>query len=365
MKRFHILSLFLVLGVLFAVGMLFQRRTQAQIGGSAEQQAEQTALEANYPKMNISDQYLHLSIPGQTMGQTVGVATNSKGHVFVYSRSQNQGIARGGRAAMLWEFDENYKFVKEWGPNNYGESFAHAVRVDKSDNVWQVDEGSGMVVKYNPEGQSIFWLGRTPEAIGYLQSNLEILHFASPNPPTKDMHPKGRVGEFDRETDVTWDPQGDIFVSDGYGNSRVVKISSEGQWEKAVGTYGTGENEFRTPHGITADSQGNIYVADRGNRRIQVYDSDLNFKKTITGVGAPWSLCVTNTSPQYMFSGDGTTGKLFKMDMTGKVLGMAVTGQDHGEENTGDLIHALDCRTPNVVYIGSASMWDVQKVTIR
>jgi streptogramin lyase len=366
MKRFRILSLCLVLGVLFAVGMFFQKRTQAQIGGTAEQQAAQMALEAKYPKLNISDQYLHLSIPGQTMGQTMGVAINSKGHLFVYSRSNPQGIARGGKAAMLWEFDQNYKFVKEWGPNNYAESFAHAVRVDKSDNVWQVDEGSGMVVKYNPEGQSIFWLGRTPEAIDYLESNLEILHFEPPaNRRAKDMHPVGRVGEFDRETDVTWDPQGDIFVSDGYGNSRVVKISPEGQWEKAVGTYGTGENQFRTPHGITADNQGNIYVADRGNRRIQVYDSNLNFKKTITGVGAPWDVCVNTGSPQYLWTGDGTTGKIYKMDLTGKVLGMAVTGQDHGEENTGDLVHSLDCRNPNTVFIGSASMWDVQKVTVH
>ena len=92
---------------------------------------------------------------------------------------------------------------------------------------------------------------------------------------------------------------------------------------------------------------------------------DLNYEKTITGVGAPWSVCVTNSSPQYLFTGDGTTGKIYKMDLTGKVLGMAVTGQDHGEENTGDLVHSIDCRNPNTVYIGSASMWDVQKITIH
>jgi hypothetical protein len=66
-----------------------------------------------------------------------------------------------------------------------------------------------------------------------------------------------------------------------------------------------------------------------------------------------------------MFTGDGATGKIFKMDMSGKVVGMFVTGQDHGEENTGDLVHALDCRTPNTVFIGSATMWDVQKVTLK
>lgn len=357
----------LAFGAAFVVSWLLPRQAQGQgLAGTPDQQAAQAAAEANYPKLQITDQYLHLSIPGQTMGQTVGVATNSKGHLFVYSRSQNQGIARGGKAAMLWEFDENYKFVKEWGPNNYAASFAHAVRIDKSDNVWQVDEGSGMVVEYNPEGQSIFWLGRTPEAIGYLQGNLEVLHFATPpNQPERQLHPTGRIGIFDRETDVAWDPQGDAFISDGYGNSRIVKIGAEGKWEKTVGTWGHDQDQFSTPHGIAADNQGNIYVADRGNRRIQVYDSNLNYKRTITGVASTWSVCITNSSPQYLFSGDGTTGKIYKMDLNGKVLGMMVTGQDHGEEDTGDLVHALDCRSPNVVYVGSASMWDVQKITIR
>ena len=142
---------------------------QAQgLPGHPEQQAAQAELEKTYPSMQTNDQYLHLSIPGIYDGQTVGVAVNSKGNLFVYSRSNPQGVARGGKAAMLWEFDQNYKFVKEWGPNNYGESFAHGVRVDKDDNVWSVDEGSGMIVKFNPEGQNVFWLGRTPEAIDYL-----------------------------------------------------------------------------------------------------------------------------------------------------------------------------------------------------
>jgi len=369
MKRLPIYLAFFAVGMVILVGALLfsAHRAQAQgLAGNQEQQAAQAALEQNYPKLQANDQYLKLAIPGQTMGQTVGVSTNSKGHLFVYSRSVNQGMARGGRAAMLWEFDENGKFVKEWGPNNYAESFAHAVRVDKQDNVWQVDEGSGMIVKYDPEGQHIFWLGRTPEAIDYLQGNLEVLHFTPATaPPARNPHPNGRMGAFDRETDVAFDSQNNIFVSDGYGNSRVVKISPDGHWTKAVGTWGHDQDQFSTPHGITIDAQNNVYIADRGNRRIQVYDDDLNYKKTITGIGAPWSLCTTTTTPQVMFTGDGTTGKLYKMDMSGKVLGMVTTGQDHGSENTGDLIHALDCRSPNTVYVGSASMWDVQKVTLK
>jgi hypothetical protein len=368
MKRTHILFSALATGAVLVGGVLLLSpgtTTLAQgLAGTPEQQAAQAKLEATYPKLQIDDQYMQLSIPGYTMGQTVGVATNSKGHLFVYSRSINQGVARGGKAAVLWEFDANGKFVKEWGPNNYAESFAHAVRVDKSDNIWQVDEGSGMVIKYTPEGQHVLWLGRTPEAIDYLERNLEYLHFASPNPPARDLHPKGRMGEFDRETDVAFDAEGNLFVSDGYGNSRVVKISPNGKWLKAVGTWGHDQDQFSTPHTIASDGRNTIYVGDRGNRRIQVYDNNLNYKSTITGIGAPWALCVTTSSPQYMFSGDGN-GKIYKMDMTGKVLGMFVTGQDHGAQDTGDLVHSLDCRNPNTVYVGSASMWDVQKVTIK
>jgi hypothetical protein len=329
----------------------------------AEMRAKQAELDKTYPQLTVSDDYMHLSIPGYTMGQTMGVATNSKGHLFVYSRSNPQGIARGGAAAMLWEFDQNGKYVKEWGPHNYAASFAHAVRVDAHDNVYQVDEGSGMIVRYDPKGQQNFWLGRTPEAIDYLEANLEVLKYAHPT-QVQNRRPVGRKGEFDRETDIGFDSEGNMFVPDGYGTSRVVKISPDGHWLKMLGTFGSGQDQFNTPHTIAVDARNNVYVGDRGNFRIQVYDNNLNYQRTITGIGAPWALCISEGPTQYMFSGDGN-GRLYKMDMSGKVLGMAVTGQDHGAADTGDLIHSLDCRNPNVVYIGSASMFDVQKVTIK
>ena len=336
----------------------------AQAAAARERAAAQLALEANYPKLNVDIKFLQLSMPHDTMGETMGVSTNSKGHLFVYTRTENQGIARGGKAAKLFEFDQNYKFVKEWGENGYGESFAHAVRVDRHDNVWPVDEGSGMIVKFNPQGQHVFWLGRVPEAIDYLEANLEVLKYSRIQPPLPGK-PVGRMGAFDRETDIAFDSHDNMYVPDGYGNSRVVKISADGRWVKAVGTNGSGPNQFSTPHAIASDAEDNIYVADRGNNRIQVYDTDLNFKRSITGVGAPWALCVTNSKPEVMFSGDGT-GKVYRLNPAdGKVTGMFITGQDHGEADTGNLIHSLDCRDEHTVYIGSASMWDVQKVTIK
>src|SRR5271170_4018519 len=134
---------------------------------------KQLALEKSTPQLQIIEEVLPLSVPGHTIGETEGVSKNSKGHLFVYSRTGTSGISRGGTAAELFEFDDKLKFVKLWGPGNYAASFAHSVRVDKYDNVWMVDEGSGMIVKFDPAGMVKMVLGRKPEAIDYLERFLE------------------------------------------------------------------------------------------------------------------------------------------------------------------------------------------------
>jgi hypothetical protein len=360
-------SLSAVLGLLSLAGLSLPRPALAQLAGTPQQVAAQLALERAYPKLHITDTFLRLAIPDGTLGQTVGVAVNSRGELFVYSRTDPQGIARGGQAARLFEWGPgpSYRFMKEWGPHNYAESFAHAVRVDGHDNVWIVDEGSGMVVKFDPRGQAVEWFGRTPEAIDYLQTHLEHFGAGYARLAQRPAHPSGRVGEFDRPTDVTWDSHGNVFVADGYGNSRVVKISPGGKWLKELGTYGSGRDQFNTPHSIAADAGNNIYIADRGNRRIQVYDDNLDFERTITGVAVPWELCITPGPRQVLFTADGTTGKVYELTLDGKVIGMAQTSLGHGEDSTGDLVHAIACPDSRTLYLGSASLWDVQKITIR
>jgi NHL repeat-containing protein len=353
MKRSVVLfSLFVACAVIGA-GTL---QVQAQFGNSPEAQAareKQLALEKTVPQLKITEERLTLTIPGHTVGETEGVSKNSKGHLFVYSRTGTGGSARGGTAAELFEFDENLKFVKLWGPDNYAASFAHSVRVDKYDNVWMVDEGSGMIVKFDPNGNVKMTLGRKPEAIDYLE------RFTERGEKDTNRYPAGNMGTFNRETDIAWDPQDNMYVSDGYGNSRVVKIAKDGTWVKAVGTHGNGQDQFNTPHGIAVDGQGNVYVADRGNGRIQVYDYDLNYKKTITGVATPWSVQVTS---KYIYSGDGT-GKIYQLDHNGKLLGWAQTGLGYGQ--TGCIIHELYAESDNVLYRGSCSEWDVEKITIK
>lgn len=354
MKRSLIVCLVFIVAATIAATLHLRAQGGATAPDAQASRQRQLALESETPKLQIKEERLPLTIPGHTIGETEGVSRNSKGHLFVYSRTGTGGSSRGGTAAQLFEFDENLKFVKMWGPDNYAASFAHAVRVDKYDNVWMVDEGSNMIVKFDPNGMVKMVFGRKPEAIDFLEK------FVERGEKDTERFPAGAMGTFNRETDVAWDAQDNIFVADGYNNSRVVKIAKDGTWIKTVGTRGSGQNQFNTVHGIAVDAQQNlVYVADRGNNRIQVYDTDLNFKKTITGVAAPWSIQVTS---KYIYSGDGT-GKLYQLDRnTGKLLGWAQTGLGYGQ--AGCIIHSLHAESDNVLYRGSCSEWDIEKITI-
>jgi sugar lactone lactonase YvrE len=158
--------------------------------------------------------------------------------------------------------------------------------------------------------------------------------------------PPAEPYRFNRPTDVTWDPQGNIFVADGYFNSRVVKYDKNGRFIKAVGTRGTEPYQMNIPHSITADAQGNIYVADRQNRRIQVFDSNLVLRAIYDNVGAPWAVCISPGPHQYLFSSNSNpdnnnsllaavSGEIYKMELDGTVIGkFGKPGKQLGEFST-------------------------------
>jgi hypothetical protein len=337
-------------------------------GPSPEQQAAaaaQAQLEQNTPQIPYDAVSLPLMPAGHTIGETVGVALNSKKHIFVYTRSGNVGPARGAQAAELFEFDEAGKFVKEWGQNAYGFSFAHAIRFDKEDNLWAVDEGSNMVMKFNPQGLVTLVLGRKDEAVDYLERFLEEGRKTDQAALTGPGSGAGRGGTFGRPTDVAFDLQGNIFVADGYTNSRVAKFTKDGDYVKSIGSRGNQPGQFNTPHTIANDAKGNIYVGDRGNQRIQVFDPDLNPIRIISNVRAPWGICITPPNAQgqqFLFSSDAG-GKIYKVDLEGRLLGWFGTmGKKVGQFYW---VHQMHCVSENELYTGEAQNWRVQHLTLK
>lgn len=300
------------------------------------------------------------------LGEVLGVATNSKGHVFVYTRTGSVNVTTGTNrvfvrsGSRLFEFDQNGKYLREIGQNLYAFVQAHAVRVDPQDNIWVVDEGSSMIVKFDPEGRVVMTMGRKPEAVD--------------NPARQEAPPATGSGagvpgdNFNGPSDVAWDAAGDIFVADGSRNSRIAKFDKNGAFIKSWGTRGTAPGQFNVPHSIVVDAKENIYVADRGNKRIQVFDTDGNPKGQYTNVGSPWALCITSGPHQYLYSSDSNSGEfdaaeIYKMELDGTVLGkFGAGGKQLKEFGT---VHEMDCRKENEVYVGEILNWRVQKLILH
>ena len=282
--------------------------------------------------------------PDLYLGEAAGVALNSKGHIFVFTRSGH---------TRLFEFDKDGKFLREIGKDLYGFDFAHTVRIDKDDNIWCVDEGSNMVIKFNPEGRVLMLLGRKWESV---EGRPEQPHPGSPPPAA-------RPGLFNRPTDVAWDPVGNIFISDGYNNSRVAKFDKDGNWVKAWGQRGKAPGEFNIPHTIATDAKGNVYVGDRTNNRIQVFDPDGNYLKEFTGFGAPWAICISPGPNQFLYTSDSVPGRIYKLDLNGKILG--VFGKAGKQAGQFGWVHEMTCVSENELYVAELLNWRVQKLILH
>jgi NHL repeat len=330
---------------LFALPVVAQTQTPAQ--------ARLRAKAQNVPEIPFQSVPNFLKLPPNLyLGEGIGVATNSKGHIFVYTRSQ---------LTRLFEFDPKGNFIREIGEGLYGFAFAHAVRVDPQDNIWAVDEGSNMVIKFNPEGRVVMVLGRRPEPADLVPA---------PTSPAPQPGPY----TFDRPTDVAWDAAGNIFVSDGYGNSRVVKYDKNGRFIATVGTKGSAPGQLNLPHTIATDAKGNVYVGDRSNARIQVFDNDLTFKTIYDQVGAPWAVCITPGPHQYLYSSNSNpdsnssemnavTGEIYKMELDGTIIGrFGAPGKQLGQFST---VHEIDCRNPNEILVSEITAWRVQKIVLQ
>jgi len=318
--------------------------------------AQQKAKAQNVPEIPYTSVPNFLKLPaGEYLGESVGVATNSKGHVFVYHRSAT---------TRLFEFDQNGNFLKEIGKGFYGFEFAHSVRVDAQDNIWTVDEGTNMVTKFSPEGKVLMVLGRRPPAI-----EGAVATPSGPNKPAEKYI-------FCRPTDVGWDPQGNIFVSDGYCNNRVVKFDKDGRFVAQVGSEKSGKEpgEFFLPHGLQVARTGDVYVADRTNFRYQILDNNLKPKAILDQVGVGWTACISDGPHQYLFASNSNpngnlpgswaiTGEIYKMELDGTIIGKF--GHASKEFGGFQVVHMLDCRNPDEIVVGEIESWRVQKLILK
>ena len=224
--------------------------------------------------------------PGENFGEVAGVACNSEGHIFVFQRGK----------PMLMEFDRDGKYVRELGNGLFGHP--HGLRIDSDDNIWTIDDGSHVVLKLDRDGRVLLVLGKQG---------------------------LGEEGDwvFNAPTDVAFGKAGEIFVADGYGNSRVVKFDRTGRFLKSWGSYGTQPGEFNLPHSIVIDKEERVYVADRENQRIQIFDADGKFLKEWTGIGYPYGLCITPDGRIWM--ADGGYNRIVELNDRGEII--AALGQ--------------------------------------
>jgi sugar lactone lactonase YvrE len=324
--------------------------------------------------------------PDVYVGEVGGVGANSRGQIFVYTRTghpygtlgDNRTFYRGG--SRLFQFDAGGKFVRELGQDVYGFNAAFGLRVDPQDNVWTIDEGANQVVKFDTEGRVALVLGRKPEAIAVRPPPPRPDGAPGPAGPGAGGGPGGananrKPGEgtpgssFSRPSDVAWDAAGNIYVADGMGNNnRVAKFDKEGRFITHWGSTGSEPGQFRGIKAIAIDTPGNVYVADAGNKRIQVFDAEGTFKREFGNVGAPLAMCMTRGATQHLYishSGDPDgmeDAAIYKVTLDGAVVGKFGSAGKLPKEF--GLANSIDCRNENELLVGEMTNWRVQKVTL-
>jgi DNA-binding beta-propeller fold protein YncE len=287
-------------------------------------------------KFRVEENFLKLP-DDLNMGEVVGVTLNSAGELFVVNRG-----ARG-----LLKFDKDGKFIRSMGEGAPIFEGPHNARADKEDNIWYVDAGNNLVVKFDKTGRIRMVLGRRPESWTW---KTHVIERAVPSREN-----------FYQPTDVVVGPDGSIFVSDGYGNSRIAKYTKDGIFVKDWGTRGTAPGDFNTPHNMVMDAQNNLYVADRQNGRIQVFDTEGKFLREFRVGGNPWSLCMTPGPNQVMFV--GSVGRIFKVGLDGKVLGSI--GKYGKAPGMVDWVHGVACPDDKTVYAAQELSWRLDKIVLE
>jgi hypothetical protein len=343
------------------------------------------------------------------VGEVGGVGQNSKGQIFVYTRTghayatvgDNRTFLHGGSRLLL--FDKTGKFEREWGQDVYGFNAAIGLRIDPQDNVWTIDEAASQVVKFDADGRVALVLGRKPEAInvrpgvpgggrggaegGRAGAAPEGRGAGSPEAgrgaPAEAGRGAGAGGRgggtpgagvpgstFSRPTDVAWDRAGNIYIADGIGaNNRVAKFDKDGKFLQQWGSTGTENGQFTGVKSLAVDANGNVYVADAGNKRIQIFNPDGAYKAQFGNIGTPLTMCMTSGATQYLYiahSGDPDgmeDAAIYKVALDGRVVGKF--GSAGKLPKQFGLANSIDCRNENELLVGEMTNWRVQRVSLK
>ena len=298
------------------------------------------AQQARPPELQVHADASFFKLPSDVyFGEGVGVALDSKGNIYVANRGKHP----------LMEFHPDGSFMRFIGEGLDIYEAPHTVAIDPQDSIWYVDAGTSVIVKLDQQTHLQMVFGKKPEPWTWLT---HVVEHGAP-PPNFFYQPTG----------VAFAADGSIFVTDGYGNSRVAHFGADGNFIRDWGERGAEIGQFHTPHSIVIDSKGLLYIADRENRRIQVFDQDGKFLKVWTGFGAPWSICITPGANQVIWSADGVTGRFYKLDLNGNILGaFGKAGKLPGQFGWA---HGIACPAENLIYAAEELNFRVQKLVVE
>src|SRR5579871_6910687 len=263
---------------------------------------------------HLVDGFFHTP-PYSVIGRASGITVAPNGNILTLNRGPHP----------VQEYKPDGTFVRSWGEGSTMFAGAHVLRFDPQGNLWYVDAADDIIFRFDKEGRTVGTLGMNEEPWTFLTHVIE--HAA-----------RGKAA-FYQETDIGWSKDGSSFVSDGYGNSRVAKFDKDGIFVKSWGERGAQPGNFNTPHSLVVDDNDVVYVADRANNRVQSFDTEGNLKAVWPLPGPAWALCLTKGPNQVMFV--GSVGKVYKLDLTGKILGSF--GRPGRMAGTIDSVHQIDC----------------------
>ena len=265
---------------------------------------------------------------GWNFGEVSGVAVDKDDSVWVFNRG----------AHPMVQFDKSGKMLQAW--KEVPIKSTHGVRVDPQGNIWAVDVAGHAVVKFNRAGKVLMVIAQPGNAAGDNNSNYA----------------------FNRPTGVSFAANGDFYVADGYVNSRVVKYNKDAEYLSHWGSKGKGDGEFDLVHDVAVDSKGLVYVADRANSRVQVFDASGRFLAKWTDVGQPWGL-IYSTKEDVLYMCDGLNNRIAKLSLRGKVLGtLSSFGKAPGKL---DFAHNIAIDSTGAIYVAEIKNWRVQKFAMK